>query len=192
MGFFDHIFGGSAKKAEAELDPKGLSDKGAVLTAAGRHKEAIACYDKALNTDPELAFAWFNKAKSFAALGRADEATKCIITAANLGLDEAQKVCEKSGTLYKKHELDADAKISEGLALGKLGKWQESLACHNKALELTPENPKAWLNKGQSLRKLGRVPEALEAFRQFVKYANPTKDAEIVAAVKNEIARLEA
>jgi tetratricopeptide (TPR) repeat protein len=108
-----------------------------------------------------------------------------------LGLDEAQKACERSGTIYKGHELDADAKISEGIALGKLGKWQEALACYDKALELTPKNPKAWINKGQSLCKLGRLPEALESLQQFVKYARP-EDAETVAGVKNFIAKAEA
>ena len=188
MSWLSKLFGGQAGSQEEPMDAKGWSDKGACLTASGRHKEAIACYDRALKINPELAIPWHNKAKSLAALGRADEATKCITRAANLGLDEAQKVCQQSGTLYKQHDLDADAQISEGIALGKRGKWQEALACYDKALELTPLNPKAWLNKGQALRKLGRLSEAVEPFQQFVKYANPVKDAEIVAAVKNFIA----
>ena len=188
MSWFNNLFGGQAGSQNELMDAKGWSDKGASLSASGRHKEAIASYDKALKMNPELAIPWHNKAKSLAALGRTDEASKCIIRAANLGLQEAQKVCEQSGTLYKKHDLDADARISEGIAFGKRGKWQEALACYDKALELTPENPKAWLNKGQSLRKLGRLPEAVKSCEQFVKYANPSKDAEIVAAVKNFIA----
>jgi len=181
----------SAVSQKELMDAKGWSDKGASLTASGRHKEAIACYDKALKINPELAIPWHNKAKSLAALGRADEATKCIIRAANLGLDEAQKVCEQSGTLYKKHDLDADDKISQGIALGKLGKWQEALAFYDKALELTPENPKAWINKGRSLAHLCRLPEAMQSFQQFVKYAKPG-DAETVAGVKDFIAKTEA
>ncbi len=191
MGIFD-IFRGSAKKDEKKIDAKELSDKAAALTASGRHKDAIVCYDKALKIDPDLAFAWFNKAKSFSALGRADEATTCIRKAANLGLAEAQKACEQSGTLYKQDDLDADARIKEGIALGKLGQWQEALNCHCKALEITPTNSKAWLNKGQVLRKLERRAEAVESLKQFLKYANPAKDVEIMAAVKNEIARLKA
>lgn len=191
MGIFD-IFRGSAKKEEKEMDAKALSDKGAALTASGRHKDAIACYDKALKIDTALAFAWFNKAKSLSALGRADEATTCIRKAANLGLDEAKKVCEQSGILYKQDELDADAKINEGIALGKRGEWQAALSCHCKALEITPTNPKAWLNKGHALLKLERRAEAGESLKQFLKYANPAKDAEIIAAVKNELRRLEA
>ena len=187
MSWFSKLFGGKADSKDETMDAKGWSDKGASLTLSGRHKEAIACYDKALRIDPQLAFAWFNKSKSFAALGRTDDATKCIVTAANLGLDEAQKVCEKSGTLYKKQDLDSDAKITKGIALGKAGKWQEAVACYDEALSLTPENPKAWINKGQSLAHLGKVPEAVEALKQFVKYAHSTKDAQTVAAVKKYI-----
>jgi tetratricopeptide (TPR) repeat protein len=179
-------------KSQQMKEAEEWSDKGAHLTVSGRHKDAIACYDKALKINPELSITWFNKGKSFAALGSADEATKCVIKAASLGLKEAQKVCEQSGTLYKLPDLDADAKISEGIALGKLGRWQDALAYYDKALELTPMNPKGWLNKGQSLRKLGRLPEAVESFQQFVKYANPAKDAQIVAAVKKFIANPEA
>lgn len=138
-----------------------------------------------------MAIPWFNKAKSLAALGRGDEAAECIVRAATLGLDEAQEVCEQSGTPYKQHDLDADAQISQGIALGKLGKWQEALAFYDKALELTPQNPKVWMNKGQSLAKLGRLPEAVESLQQFVKYAKPG-DATTVAGIKDFIAKTEA
>ena len=53
-----------------------------------------------------------------------------------------------------------------GLALERLGKFQESLASHNKALELKPDYADAFNNRGTVLNALGRIDEALESYEK--------------------------
>ena len=44
---------------------------------SGGYKEAIRCYDRALELDPEYASAWYNKGTALAYAGRYDEAIQC-------------------------------------------------------------------------------------------------------------------
>ena len=43
---------------------------------------------------------------------------------------------------------------------------KEALAAFNRALELEPTEPRAWVGKGDALRLLGRVREAEAAERR--------------------------
>ncbi len=49
-----------------------------------RDEEAVECYDKAIENDPNYADAWFNKAMTLEDLGRSEEAEKCFFKAEEL------------------------------------------------------------------------------------------------------------
>jgi len=52
-------------------------NKGATLDHLGKPDEALKCYDKAIEINPNYAKAWFNKGIALSKLGRPDEALKC-------------------------------------------------------------------------------------------------------------------
>ena len=52
-------------------------NKGVALAHLGKPREAIECYDKALEINPKLSDAWNNKGVALKALGRYEEATGC-------------------------------------------------------------------------------------------------------------------
>lgn len=45
------------------------NNKGLSLYALGRYNEALYCYDKALEVQPNYANAWYNKAKTLDDMG---------------------------------------------------------------------------------------------------------------------------
>src|SRR5664280_2614827 len=59
-------------------------NKAIILDAGGSHKEAIICYDKAINLDPHEASIWYYRGKSLHSLGRYEEALGCFDEAEGL------------------------------------------------------------------------------------------------------------
>ena len=63
------------------------NNKGLALNSLGRYDEAIKCYDKAIEIDPNDADAWNNKGLALNSLGNNDEAKKCYDRSRELGRD---------------------------------------------------------------------------------------------------------
>jgi len=53
---------------------------------------------------------------------------------------------------------------NKGVALSRLGKYNEAIEVYDRALQLDPEYVSAWNNKGVVLSRLGKYAEAIEAF----------------------------
>ncbi len=53
------------------------NNKGNTLARLGHFDEALACYERALEIDPDYRGAWVNKGYVLTKLGRYDEATSC-------------------------------------------------------------------------------------------------------------------
>ena len=54
------------------------SDKGLALDNLGRYEEAIKCYDKVIEIEPNHAYAWYYKSLALDQFGENDEAEKCF------------------------------------------------------------------------------------------------------------------
>jgi len=63
---------------ESQGEPIALTTKGKTLAKQGQPEQAIACFNKALAADPELAVAWFGKDEVLFHLGRQEEAKACF------------------------------------------------------------------------------------------------------------------
>lgn len=57
---------------------KEWNDKGRALYEQEKYEEAIKCYDRAIEIDPDLAYVWHSKALALDKLGRDEEAQKCF------------------------------------------------------------------------------------------------------------------
>ncbi len=156
------------------------SNKGASLGPLGRHQEAIACYDKALEIDPRHANAWANKGNCLHSIGRYQEAIACLNEALEINPRFAGAWSNKGNSLNSlgRHQeaiaccdkaLEIDPRLAgawgnKGISLRSIGRLQEAIACHDKALEIDPRDAKAWANKGGSLDSLGRHQEAIACY----------------------------
>jgi tetratricopeptide (TPR) repeat protein len=63
-------------------------------------------------------------------------------------------------------EKASEARSCYGMALFKLERYEEALEIVDAALELKPESPTEWSNRGFVLSALGRNEEALESFEK--------------------------
>ena len=74
-----------------------------------------------------------------------------------------------------------DYYFKKALALEKLGKYEESIECYDKILEIDPRALNAYHNKGVALEKLGKHEEAVKCFdkEKPKEKISPEKEAQI-------------
>ena len=53
---------------------------------------------------------------------------------------------------------------NKGVALSRLGRYQEAIECYDNALEIDPRHVNAWDNKGLNLNSVGRYQEAIVCY----------------------------
>jgi tetratricopeptide (TPR) repeat protein len=81
--------------------------------------------------------------------------------------------------------------IKRGVALDKEGRSRKAIAYFDEVLLADPKNAMAWSFKAGSLLKLDRMPEAKEAYQNFVQYAGP-EHAKYVSDAKAIVRDLDA
>jgi serine/threonine protein kinase len=94
-----------------ELSTVEWNNKGVSLNNLGKVEEAITCFDKALEINPEYAYAWNNKGISLAVLGRFEEATIYYSKALEINPEYAE------------------AWNNKGNSLRSLGRNEEAITC---------------------------------------------------------------
>lgn len=139
-----------ASAGAQELEAWEVLNKGTSLSNLGRTKEALACFDKALEILPRFDAAWLNKGVMLFKDGRTQEALKCY--------DQAIEINPNSPAAW----------YNRGIAYQKNEKLEDALACYDRTLELDPLNEATWLNKGVLLRKLLRAQEAVECYDRIL------------------------
>jgi len=127
----------SAQKLEAEL-----------LSAQGRYGEALAAYDRYLAVEPGDISARRLQARIEGWRGHAEASARRYAQLAAEHPTMAAIVAESSA----KREVQA-------------GHWHEALAAYDRWLALEPEDVEAGLERAQTLDRLGRTAEAVEAWR---------------------------
>lgn len=168
------------RSAGAELDAVAWSNKGASLSHLHRPAEALACYERALESNPRLKEAWNNKGLVLRDLARYPEATACFDQALALDPSFASAWSNKGGmsSLSGRHDealacyqraLDLnptlkEAWIHKGALLKTLRRHAEAVTCYDGALALEPDNAELWFHKAESLQALARHPEALACY----------------------------
>lgn len=159
-------------------------DKGARLSAAGRHAEALACYDRALAIDPHNADLWGVRGWELYELRRYDEANASYDHALTLdpkyywwgGKSEAQYAGRRYADALDSlnHVLaskphDAYYLNCKGWSLIYLGRYAEALDVYNRALGSAPNNADLWEGKAATLCRLGRHEEMLVCYERALK-----------------------
>jgi tetratricopeptide (TPR) repeat protein len=167
---------------------RALMNKGVVLWALGRLKEAIDCYDEAIGIFKHLvevekkaelvdflAMALINKGNALLYLGRLKEAIDCY--------DEAmiyRRLVEVEGRMELANYL-AMALINKGETLRQMGCLDKALECLEEAIgiyrrlvevegrvELANNLAIALMNKGNALSDLGHLSEALQCYDEGI------------------------
>jgi tetratricopeptide (TPR) repeat protein len=122
-------------------------NQGQALTFDRQYSEALEAFEKAIELQPELAEAWFGKAKALRRAERYDEAFLAIEQAMHL---TAEDVSQHYRCWHEKADV-----------LRNLERYEEALVAYEKAIALNPNSGDTWKRHGYTLTKLGRYSEAL-------------------------------
>jgi tetratricopeptide (TPR) repeat protein len=176
------------------LDAEQWFNKGNGLARLGRHQEAISCFEKALQIQPDRVVGWQAKGQALASQGKVAEALAAFDHATQLNpnhpgpwhdkgtlLSKCGRNEEALGCFDRTLQLDPrseDAWRAKSSAFVGLKRWEEALRCCERALEINPLDGRSWLMKAFSLRFLRRgsevvtcVARAREIDPEFVKTA---------------------
>ena len=107
-------------------------------------------FDKAIEINPLLAEAWFNKGNALSKLGHYEEAITCL-----------DKVLEMNSTDHEAWRLKGDA-------LDQLGRYENAIQCYDTAIEIDPSSAPEWINKGNTLNHLSRYEDALQYYDRAI------------------------
>ncbi|MGE3335092.1 MAG: tetratricopeptide repeat protein [Rhodospirillaceae bacterium] len=118
-----------------------LNLKGLIANTSGRHKHAIAYFEKAAAARPAFADPRFNKGLALAALGRNDEALAAYT--------DAVRIKPAYG----------DARLNLGLLLHLLGRKDEAIAAFREMTRTCPMDARGFYNLGACLEKILTVTE---------------------------------
>src|SRR3989339_803850 len=142
-------------------------DKGIALIKSNKYKEAIECFDKAIEIDPQNEGAWYNKGFALANLKKYKEAIICLEKEIEIRPQLSSKV---NPTL-------AEAWYREGSSLFHSHNFEEAIGCFDRAIELKPLYKEAWHFKGITLLQLGKYPDAITCFDKAIELDPSRKEA---------------
>ena len=160
----------------------GAEQPGRSLTERGQFDEALNCYRKALESEPNYADAHSNLGGTLTKLGRFDEALAECRKALeidpnytdarnNLGmtLSECGRADEAIPLFREVLAIKPDsvsAQYNLGLALIRQKQFQEAVAPLRKALALKADFAEAHINLGVALANCGQLDEAVSEYRK--------------------------
>jgi len=155
---------------------------GKAQLAMGARAEALASFNRAIALNPDFASAHASRASLLVELGEfgealtsldqalaldplsiAPSAAAAFVTRATIRL-KVGRAADALADLDQAGGEGTDALVLRGIALGKLRRHADALACFDQVLLREPNSMQAILNRGTALSELGRHDEAVRAF----------------------------
>ena len=149
--------------------------------------EALILIDKAIEMNPEFAYAWFSKGVALYQLNRYDEAVKALDRAIDLDKEEHSiwfvkgkilfemgKIDEalSSFTTASQNTKDPEVWFWRGICQLQLGKMREAVESFNKSSELGKNDFEIYMALGQLHLDLNMYDDAIELFKEALKFQN--------------------
>ena len=142
-----------ARPSDVLLDSEPWFVRAVDLHKAGKYKEALENYNKAIDTEPLDGRAWLNKGSLLVELKNYEEAVKCF----DRVIDIAPKM------------VGGGAWGNKAKACIELKDYEKAVVCSDKALEINPKRAGIWNYKAYSLCELKRYKEAVECINKAIK-----------------------
>jgi diguanylate cyclase (GGDEF)-like protein len=154
-------------KSIVENEATLLFNEGSQLGQQGKHTEALAAYNKAVQLKPDYVDAWYYLGSSLEELGHYEQA-----------LANYDKV-----THFDIKHLYAWYRRGN-LLLRKLKRYDEAVAAYDKFIQLHPTDYEGWYFRGDALLHLQQYSEAVSSYGKAV-HINPTSCWEWCERVNN-------
>jgi len=163
-------------------DDRIFNNWGTVLRDKGALEEAVSCFQKAIQLNPDNANAYHNLGNVLTDLGRIEGAIRCYQK--SVEINPSNKVHYKSlgNALREKGELeealnilslaldrfpeDPEIHYSLGAALKAKGQLDEAAKCYRKAIQLNPDLSETYYNLGNVFKEQGQFEAAKEQFQK--------------------------
>ena len=145
------------------------TDGGIAKGKLGKHEEAIADLNRAIELNPDDSQTWLIRGGAKGNLGRHEEAIADLDRAIELNSD------------------DPSAWRSRGISNGRLGRYEEAIADLDRAIELNPNDSDARIDRGSANSNLGRYEEAIADLDRATELNSDDPDAWNVKALTMSI-----
>jgi len=161
-----------------------FNNLGHVFRAAGRLDDALACFDRAAQLEPNHPDAFSNLATMLVAAGKHDLAARALQRLVQiqpehprahmlLGVSLAElRYFERAVTAFNDHlkidPNDAECFGRRSVAMITLNRVADAIASATKALDLAPQRAEAHNNMGWILDRAGRLAEAEPHYRRAI------------------------
>ena len=188
-----------ATEGDSNEDADALFDRAQALADKGRWPEVLALYDKILAKDPDSAIAYRERARARGMTGDQEGALEDYAEALERWPDWADAFAGRALSLIDLHRIqeareDAERAValdSGGwlghLALGSVeasvGRWERAEASFTRVIELQPQLPQPYMQRGMARLQLGKRKEAEADFKQ-VKELNPDSPEVLVISAQ--------
>ena len=148
------------------------------------YDKAIVHYTAAIDLNPELAEAYYNRGLAYANKGEFDAAIQDFNKAIGLNPEDANTYNNRGAAYKDKGEFDLaiqdfnkaiglnpeDAKAynNRGAAYANKGEFDAAIQDFNKAIDLNPEDAKAYNNRGVAYGNKGEFDAAIQDFNKAI------------------------
>jgi len=128
----------------------------------------VACYDKALQYNPNYAHAYNNKGNALRKLNEYSEAINCYNKSLEINPNNILAINNKKLALEELRKnknvevlTDADTMFQKGNSLFNANDFTQAIEFYNKVLEINPDYTYAYAFKGIALDNLKKYEEAI-------------------------------
>jgi tetratricopeptide (TPR) repeat protein len=163
-----------------------LYSQGLAQLSRDDYARALPYFEKAVETDPNYAEAWYQAGYCYGTLGRHADALKASRQAAKLRPEWAATYVNIGASSYalgqykdavdaykqalRLDENNSDTQYSLGLTLGKMNRTDEEILAYRRAISIKPDHANAMEKLGLALFKQRRYGEAAGIFDQLKAY----------------------
>ena len=173
-------------KAEEDSDgwgPMTWYKEGEKNSDAGNYSEAISCYRKALEMNPDMSDAWYNLGIAYERENKLADAIDCYMRASQLGNKDAQ---ERLRLINLKNDAaivpfeqkpavpdySPMALYQEGLKNSDAGNYSKAIECYRKALDMNPDMDEAWYKLGIAYGREKKYNDASNCYQKASQLGN--------------------
>jgi len=192
---------GDAKQKAAKAYNRNIDDlnatewleKGNKLGTSGNYIDAEKAYSKAIELNPQDAYAYSNRGVIYDKLGNTQQAINDYNRAIELNPQLAYAYYNRGVTYgeignYQQAIIDynkaielnpnyAAAYVNVGCVYYNLGDYRQAIKDYNKAIELDPQYAKAYNNRGATYGELGNYRQAIKDYNKAIELNPQLVDA---------------
>jgi len=121
----------------------------------GNYEEAIRCFDRAIEIDPNLAYVWNDRGLCLKEMGKFDDAQKSFERALELSPREEEFVYDYGEILETIGIMRRETKI-----------FEKAILAFELVTDINPNNANAWNHLGVCIKEIGHDEESRQAFER--------------------------